>query len=46
LTFFPDGFICHDGDYMPIADKIAKIKEDGCMFKIQGPFGEKPQAIE
>ena len=26
LAFFPVGFVCHDGPYMPIADRLAKIK--------------------
>jgi hypothetical protein len=42
LTFFPNGFICHDGPYMPLSERIEKIKENGCLYKIQGPFGEKP----
>jgi hypothetical protein len=46
LTFFPLGFICHDGPYQPMADRLNEIKEKGCLYKIQGPFGEKPQAIE
>ena len=46
LAFFPNGFICHDGPRIPLADRRAKIKENGCLFKIQGPFEEKPQAIE
>ena len=46
LAFFPNGFVCHDGPRIPLADRRAKIKEHGCLFKIQGPFDEKPQAIE
>lgn len=46
LAFFPAGFIVHKGNYMPIADRINQIKENGAMFRVQGPFGEKPQAIE
>ena len=46
LTFFPNGFICHDGAYEPIADRIEALKARGAMFKVQGPFGEKPQAIQ
>lgn len=46
LTFFPKGFICHDGSRMSLSDRLNAIKENGCMYKIQGPFGEKPQAIE
>jgi len=42
LTFFPKGFICHDGPYQPLGDRLNHIKENGCLFKIQGPFGEKP----
>jgi len=42
LTFFPNGFICHDGAYEPIAERIESLKTRGAMYKIQGPFGEKP----
>lgn len=34
LNFFPSGFICHDGPYMPIGDRINAIKEKGCFYKI------------
>jgi hypothetical protein len=40
LTFFPNGFICHDGARMTIAERINAIKENGCLYKIMGPFGE------
>lgn len=46
LTFFPNGFICHDGAYEPIADRIVALQGKGAMFRISGPFGEKPQAIQ
>lgn len=46
LTFFENGFICHDGEYQTLAENEAKIAETGCLYKIQGPFGEKPQAIQ
>jgi len=46
LRFFPNGFVCHDGDYQTHGDRMAEIKEKGCMYRIQGPFGEVPQAIE
>jgi len=46
LTFFPNGFICHDGAYRPIAERLEQIKTDGALYKIQGPFGETPQAIQ
>lgn len=46
LSFFPNGFICHDGPRIEMAERIKGIAEKGCLFKIQGPFGEKPQAIE
>ena len=34
LTFFPNGFICHDGPRKALSDRIAGIKETGCLFKI------------
>jgi len=46
LTFLPNGFICHDGPRIELTDQLAKLKSQGCLFKIQGPFGEKPQAIQ
>lgn len=46
LKFFPNGFICHDGPYKPIAERLEQIKADGALYKIQGPFGETPQAIQ
>lgn len=46
LKFFPNGFICHDGPYQPIEQRREQIKEKGCLFRIAGPFGEQPQAIE
>jgi len=45
LKFFPNGFICLDGDRIPRAEKIPQLLADGCMFRIQGPNGETPQAI-
>ena len=46
LKLFPNGFICHDGNYTEFANKLEKIKENGAMYKVQGPMGEQPQAIE
>jgi len=46
LKLFPNGFICHDGNYTEFANKQEKIKENGCMYKIIGPMGEQPQAVE
>ena len=37
LTFFPNGFICHNGDHVS-----SPIKDEAAMYRIQGPFGEKP----
>jgi hypothetical protein len=34
LTFFPNGFICHDGPRKTLAERIAGIKDNGCLFKI------------
>lgn len=42
LTFFKDGFLCHDGDYQTLDSRLGQITNDGCLYKIQGPFGEKP----
>ena len=46
LTFFPNGFICHDGDRMSVDEKLASIKENGAIYKMNGPYGEKPRAIQ
>lgn len=45
LTFFPNGFICHDADRTPLADKHNAIKENGCMYRVQVHLSEKPKAI-
>jgi len=34
LTFFKDGFVCHDGEYKPLAEAEKAITENGCLFKI------------
>lgn len=46
LNFFPNGFIVHDGDRMPIDDKFALIKEKGAMYKVTGTYGSHPYAIQ
>lgn len=47
LTFFPSGFICHDGGYKTYKDRVAEIAgSKGCMYRISGPFEEKPRAIQ
>jgi hypothetical protein len=46
LKFFPNGFICHDGARMDIPSLHQKIKDNGCLYRVQGPFGEQPQAIQ
>lgn len=46
LKFFPNGFICHDGARMDQAALHQKIKDNGAMYRIQGPFGEQPQAVQ
>lgn len=47
LSFFPSGFICHDGPYKPYKERIADIANSkGCMYRISGPFDEKPRAIQ
>jgi hypothetical protein len=46
LTFFPKGFIVHDGDRIPLADKLASIKENGVMYRVQGQYGQQPFALQ
>ena len=46
LKFFPNGFICHDGPRMDLAGIHQTIKDNGCLYRVQGPFGEQPQAIQ
>lgn len=46
LKFFPNGFICHDGAILDLAAQQAKLAESGALYRIQGPFGEQPQAIQ
>lgn len=45
LKFFPNGFICHDGAYKP-HDQMLDTVKSGAMYRVQGPFGETPQAIQ
>lgn len=46
ITFFPNGFICHDGAHMNNDERHSKCSSGGIMYRIQGPFGEQPQAIQ
>lgn len=46
LKFFPNGFICHDGAIVDLATQQAKLAEQGALYRVQGPFGEQPQAIQ
>ena len=47
LKFFPNGFICHHGKREgSIADKLASLNTNGCLFRVMGPYGETPQAIQ
>lgn len=47
LTFFPNGFICHDGGYKTYKDRVTEIAGSaGCMFRVSGPMEEKPRAIQ
>lgn len=43
LTFFPNGFVCHDG---PRPASLSAHKEtlvaNGGLYRVQGPFGETP----
>jgi hypothetical protein len=42
LSFFPNGFIVHNGPHISLPDRHAAIRENGALYRIQGPFGEKP----
>lgn len=46
LKFFPNGFLCHDGPYTKLDDLLARTKANGTMYRVQGPYGETPQAIQ
>lgn len=47
LTFFPNGFICHDGPYQTYKDRVQEIEEKaGCMYRITGPNDQQPRAIQ
>jgi len=46
LTFFPNGFVCHDGERKgSIAERLTALNTSGCFFRIMGPYGESPPAI-
>ena len=34
LTFFQNGFICHDGPYQKLVDRLTQIASDGTMYRI------------
>lgn len=46
LKFFSNGFVCHDGEHLDLAALSERLTSKGAMFRIQGPFGETPQAIQ
>jgi Gelsolin repeat len=47
LSLFPKGFIVYQGKRTgPLSDKIAQIKQQGSLFRIQAPFGDSARAIE
>ena len=47
LSLFPNGFITYQGKRTGhISDKIAQIKAEGGLFRIQAPFGDSARAIE
>ena len=47
LTFFPNGFICHDGPHQTYKQKVANISNSaGCMYRISGQYEQKPRAIQ
>lgn len=35
LTFFDTGFIVHDGSRVPLGEKLAQIKAEGAMYRVQ-----------
>jgi len=49
LSFFKNGFFCHDGP-RPDAGFASHISdtilERGALYRIMGPYGETPQAVE
>jgi len=46
LTFFPAGFVIHEGARQPVDAHLSAIKASGALYRVQGPFGEQPQAIQ
>ncbi len=46
LSLFPDGFVVFFGKRIPNAEKYEQIKQNGCLFRIQAPFGDASRAIE
>jgi len=46
LTFFPNGFITHEAPFMDITEKIAASAEQGALYRISGPFGSYPAALQ
>ena len=46
LSLFPQGFVTYNGSRVPVADKLASIKQCGAMFRVQAPHGDSARAIE
>jgi hypothetical protein len=46
LSLYPNGFITYLGQRIPIEDKLASLRNNGGMFRIQAPFGASARAIE
>lgn len=46
LTFFPSGFLIHDGVRQSVEAHLSAIKESGALYRVQGPYGEQPQALQ
>ena len=46
LTFFPNGFICHQAPFMDVAEKVAADTQQGALYRISGSFGSYPSAVQ
>jgi Gelsolin repeat len=47
LSLFPNGFMIYQGNRMGnLEEKVAAIKHNGAMFRIQAPYGDSARAIE
>lgn len=46
LSLFPNGFVVHQGNHRNVQEKIAEMKSNGAMLRVQAPNGAAAKAVE